>query len=445
MKFNPRIQYALAVIASVLVVACGGGGAQTNPNQGGSLSLLPSGGTFFAGVAYTMTLSGGRAPYSLTSDESDVLPVPAIVNGNTFQVVGNNPGVIDVGLAAGALPVRTVNLTARDSAGQTATATIKVGQNFLTGYTLSFPSTSCSLGTNVTTIAPCAGGDTVARVDAVINGNLVGGAAFQFDVVTGNMGFVNPIGSNTVTQSFTATSDHQGAVTAIVRVPPGVATQIGIIRVTYVATGVSNVYAFTILGATGSAMTAIPSTFTFTGAAGVCGSGSGDFFVSGGVPPYHAVSSSSQVAVVSDDNGQGHFTLTTAGAPCGSYSIIITDSGNSNPVNSATVTVTISAGAVVAPPTPPTPTPLTAAPSSVTLACGTSSTVTVVGGSGTYSATSTAPGYITSIVTGNTVTITRRGDDTTNPPLTTTSQSVNITDGASIATIAVDAGSLHCP
>ena len=141
------------------------------------------------------------------------------MNGNTFQVVANNPGVVDTGLPAGALPVRTVNLTARDSAGQTATATIKVGQNFLTGYTLSFPSTTCTLPATSTTIAPCAGGDTVARVDAVINGNLVGDAQFQFDVVTGNMGFVNPIGSNTVTQSFQTTSDHQGSVTAIVRVP----------------------------------------------------------------------------------------------------------------------------------------------------------------------------------------------------------------------------------
>ena len=443
MKFNPRIQYALAAIAAVLLVSCGGGGAQTNPNQGGSLALLPSGGTFYAGVAYTMTISGGRAPYSLSSDEADVLPVPAIVNGNTFQVVANNPGVIDPNSTPGALPVRTVNLVVRDSSGQSATSAIKVGQNFLTGYTLSFTSTSCTLGSTVTTIAPCAGGDTVARVDAVINGNLVGGAAFQFDVVTGNMGFVNPIGSNTVTQSFQATSDHQGAVTAIVRVPPGVATQIGIIRVTYVATGVSNVYAFTIIGATGTPMSAIPSSFTFTGAAGACGSGSGDFFVSGGVPPYHAVSSSSQIAVVSDDNGQGRFTLTTAGAACGAYSIIVTDSGNSNPVNSVTVTVTIAAGA-----TPPAPvlTPLAASPAAIDMggACGVSATATVVGGSGTYSASTTAPAYLKTTVSGNTVTVTRNttGDPA---PNVTSPQTLNITDGSSIASVILNNLAPHCP
>ena len=288
-----------------------------------------------------------------------------------------------------------------------------------------------------------AGGDTVARVSAVVNGNLVGDSAFQFDVVTGNMGFVNPIGSNTVTQSFTATSDHQGTVTAIVRVPAGVPTQIGIIRVTYVATGVSNVYAFTILGATGTPMTAIPSTFTFTGASGACGSGSGDFFVSGGVPPYHAVSSSSQIAVVSDDNGQGHFTLTTAGAPCGSYSIIITDSGNSNPVNSATVTVTISAGAVAP---APTPTPLAASPPALDMggACGVSATATVVGGSGTYSATTSAPQYLITTVSGHTVTVKRNDVGGDPAPSVTSPQTLNITDGSSIASVILNNLAPHC-
>ena len=118
MKFNPRIQLALAVIATVLLTSCGGGGAKSNPNQGGTLALLPAAPTFYAGVAYTMTISGGKGPYALTSDQPQVMSVPATVDGNTFQVVPNNPGVIDTGLPPGSLPVRTVNVTVRDSAGQ---------------------------------------------------------------------------------------------------------------------------------------------------------------------------------------------------------------------------------------------------------------------------------------------------------------------------------------
>jgi len=36
---------------------------------------------------------GGRTPYSVTSSDPTLLPVPPIVNGHSFQVVPNNPGV----------------------------------------------------------------------------------------------------------------------------------------------------------------------------------------------------------------------------------------------------------------------------------------------------------------------------------------------------------------
>ena len=151
-KFHPRIRYALAAIASLVIVACGGGGAKINPNLGnGALTLLPTAATFYAGIPETMTISGGRPPYALTSSDPTVLPVPAIVNGNTFEVVGTNPGVIDPGLAPGALPIKTVNLTARDSSGLSATASIQVGQNFLTSYTISFPTTTCPTASSSTT------------------------------------------------------------------------------------------------------------------------------------------------------------------------------------------------------------------------------------------------------------------------------------------------------
>ncbi len=434
MKFNPRFKYALAVIASVLVVSCGGGGAKTNPNLGGTLQLLPSGGTFYAGVVYTMTLSGGHPPYALTSDESDVLPVPAIVNGNTFQVVANNPGVIDTGIPPGGLPVRTVNLTAKDSTGQgPVTAAIKVAQNFLTSYSLSFPTTTCTVasGSSTTTITPCAGGDTLAEVQATVNGNLQANMTFQFDVVSGAMGFVNPLGSNTVTQSYTTQTDHQGNATAVVRVPAGTPAQIGMIRVTAPASGVNTLFSFLIQPGTPSPLTATPATFTFTGAtAGQCGNGSGTFIVTGGTPPYHAQSSDPNIAVVQTGNT---FTLTYANPnpPCASGSVIIvSDSVGSTP---AQVTVTSTAGAAATPPTT-TPTPIVAAPTNITLTCGGSVPVTVAGGSGSYSASSTVPGYLTETVAGNTVTILRRANDSGAPNIAAT-ETINITDGASIATV----------
>ncbi|HLX24954.1 MAG TPA: hypothetical protein VKR38_16520 [Usitatibacter sp.] len=417
------------MIAAVLLVSCGGGGAKNNPNQGGTLALLPSGGTFYAGVAYTMTLSGGHGPYSLSSDEADVLPVPAIVNGNTFQVVANNPGVIDTGLPPGALPVRTVNITARDSTGQgPITAAIKVAQNFLTSYTLSFPTTTCTLPTTITTISPCAGGDTLAQVQATVNGNLQGLMEFRFDVVSGTMGFVNPLGSNTVTQSYTTQTDHQGTATAVVRVPAGTPAQIGMIRVTATASGVNTLYSFLIIPGAASPLTAIPSSFTFTGSGSSCGNGSGDFIVTGGTPPYKAQSSDPNIAVVQKDPTTFTLTYSNPNPPCATGSVIIvTDSAGSTP---AQVTVTSTAGAAGG-----GASAVQASPTTITLAsCGASAPITVVGGSGTYSATSTAPGYLGIAVSGGTVTVTRRADDLGAPPIAA-SQIINITDGTTNASV----------
>ena len=76
--------------------------------------------------------------------------------------------------------------------------------------------------------------------------------------------------------------------------------------------------------------------------------------------------------------------------------------------------------------------------------CGASATATVVGGTGNYSATTTAPQYLTTPVSGNTVTITRNatGDPAAS---TTTPQTLNVTDGSSIVSVTLNNVALHCP
>jgi hypothetical protein len=434
-KFKYSVRYALAAIAFALVTSCGGGGAKTNPALGGTLQLLPTAATFYAGVVYTISVQGGKPPYIFTSSEPSLLPLPAETNSNTFQVVGANPSTIDAGLPANALPVKTVNLTVRDSSGQVATSTIQVGRNFLTGYQLNFTATTCttSTGAAAATITPCAGGDTTAEVFSDFAGNLVGDAQFTFDVVTGTMGFVNPIGSNTVTQSFTTTSDHQGNVLAIIRVPAGTPTQIGVIRVTHVASGVSTNYAFTIIGAVTGPLAAVPSTFTFTGAnSSICGSGAGSFLVTGGSPPYSATSSNPNISVTATDPAAGRFTINVgpSSPPCASGSIVVTDSGNHTPVS---VTVTTTAGSAAA------PTPLAVTPTSTgTITCGSSASVVATGGSGTYQAASSGSG-VSATVAGNIITITSNSPGV---PAGNANgdRTVTVTDGASNVTVSVP----HC-
>ena len=444
MKFKYLVQLAYAVTVSLLVAACGGGGASVNPNQGGPFTVAPAEGTFYAGVPATITISGGRRPYSVTSSEPGVLPVPSIVDAFSFEVVPNNPGVVDAGLDVNALQVRTVILTFRDTTGASQTASIKVAQNFLTGYRLVFTASTCpapAAGAAVA-ITPCSGGDTAVQMLATFDGARHGNEAFRLEVVRGQFAFYTPDSSTSViSNSVTVTSDHEGKITAVIRVPSGVPPQIAILRVVHVASGSSTEQVFTIAGAVSQpalVLTAIPSSFTFTAADSTsCGSGSGDFFVFDGKPPYMAVSSNSAVGVTptSTSSQPGRFTVTVGnGAACPNAApVIVTDSLG----NRVTVTVTSVRGPAATPPPP-----LAVAPSSITLACGTSGSVSVVGGSGSYSVTSSHP-QVNATVAGRTITITRVAPDPVGSTFTTTA-SISVTDGstAQVVTVTVPA---FCP
>jgi len=82
----------------------------------------------------------------------------------------------------------------------------------------------------------------------------------------------------------------------------------------------------------------------------------------------------------------------------------------------------------------PTNPPLAVSPSSLTLSCGATGAVTVVGGSGSYSVNSTHP-RVTASVSGNTVSITRlAGPDPAGGPFPTTA-TISITDGATVTSV----------
>lgn len=425
----------LALTATLLLTACGGGGAAGSPDiPGGVLQVSPSVGTLYAGVPYTITIAGGRKPYTLTSTEPNVLPVPSTVDGNSVQVVAANPGVVDPNLQAGELPVRTVNVTVRSGDGQSLTAVYKVGQNFLTGYGVSISPITCPIGGALpTNIQACAGGQAAMQFNATFNGNLQGDRQFRLEVLRGPFQFVFPQGGvagNTVT----TTSDHQGRVTVIMQVNGGVPTQIAVVRVIDVATGVYADFAFVITGAGGNGtLTAIPDSITFTGNLTTdCGAGQSSFLVFDGIPPYAALSSNPAVTVspASSSSNPGQFTVQMIGntPPCQTGTVVVTDSTGAR----TTVTVTSQPGAT----TPPAPAKLAVAPDTITLACNQSGSVTVVGGSGVYSANSSVS-TVTATVSGNTVTITRAGPNT--PSGGNVDSNVSITDGASVVTVKVTA------
>jgi hypothetical protein len=443
-SLNSLVSGLLAFASALILASCGGGGGAGNPSfPGGALQISPATATIYAGVPTTFTITGGRKPYALSTNEP-ILPVPSQINSNTVVLLGMNPGVIDAGLQPGELPVRTVNFTVRSGDGQTLTVPVKVAQNFLTGYGVSFAPSACPQDTSGVTpptdgsAFACGGGETAVRFAATTNGALHGDELFNLYVLRGNAIFVDPAtGANG--NMISVRSDHTGEVLAILRTSANQPAQIGVIRVQEASTGVYADTAFVISGGAASGtLTVLPDAFTFTGATTAqCGTGSGTFQVFDGVPPYTAVSANSSLASVSPSTSStqpGTFRITASNAGlCGDTSIIVTDSVGAR----ATVTVTTAAGSAE-PPTPPTP--IVISPSSITLSCGQTGSVSIAGGgtgggtAPTYSASTTDPN-LTVTVTGSTLSVSRLGSAPPTGP--NANSTVTVTDGSTFATMTV--------
>jgi hypothetical protein len=433
---------ALAIFAAALLSSCGGGGA-SNGQTGGTVSLLPAAATWYGGVPNTLTIVGGIPEYALSSSEPSLLPVPSKTSGHSVQLLPANPGVIDAGLPPGSLPIRTVTITVRDANGGTGTAAIQVGQNFLVGgYNISFgTSIGNTAGCTNTTSSVCNGSDTVLHFTAVSNGNLYGAREFRYDVLSGNFIFVNPA-TGASGASVGATSDHSGAVDILVRASAGTGTQVGVFRVTDVATGASLVVPFTIVGPSNTAtLTVEPAAIHFTGRDTLtCGFGTSNVLVFDGTPPYSALSTDPNIVVTAIDRNTnpGSFTVTVnqvGGTNCPTGSVVITDVGGSH--------ISVPVTSVVGTAAPP-PLPLSVAPSQLTLGCGQTATVSVIGGSqssgsggstSSFSASGSDPLVQPGTVAGNTVPITRalHGGTATGNVVST----IIITDGSTTASVAV--------
>jgi hypothetical protein len=247
----------------------------------------------------------------------------------------------------------------------------------------------------------------------------------------------------------TTRTDHTGNANVWFRVNNNVGTQLAAFRVTDVATGVSTVHTFVIEGVPlNGELEVIPDEITFTGpTTAQCGTGSADVLVFDGTPPYTAVSSFASILVTPDQSNSqpGRFTITATNpfVCITEGTITIRDANN----NRGTVTVTTEVGE--ADPPPPA---ISLTPQSVTLQCGQSGSVSIIGGSGTFSASS-SDSRITATSSGRTLTVTRPAIDVPptlpQPPPNTPNPNmigfqVTVTDGSTVATLNVTAPS-HCP
>ena len=80
----------LALGIAGLMSACGGGGAAAPTNlPDAPITILPSTANVYPFQPQTFTISGGRAPYQVFSQNTTVVPNPT-VNGSTFTLTPNN-------------------------------------------------------------------------------------------------------------------------------------------------------------------------------------------------------------------------------------------------------------------------------------------------------------------------------------------------------------------
>ena len=429
---------ALALLGAFALGSCGGGGTTGN-NTGGNLQMFPFNGTFFAGVPSTITIVGGRPPYRITSGEPGVLPVPSVVNDNSFTVIPNQPGVIDSGIGEGELPVRTVLVQATDAENLFQQINIRVAQNFLTGYGFSFTSDCTAAEGSEAGPGACAGGETVVRIEANFNGSLAGLRTYRLEMTRGPQFWVWPDGQ-VAGNTITVTTDHEGKAFAIFRVPPGSPTQIAAFRIVDVETGVSTEHVFTITGvAVAGELEIIPNEFTFSGPhSGACGTGSGSFLVFDGIPPYTAFSAFSEVVVTptqSNSNpGVFNFTVSNPNICLTDATIVITDSRLAR----GTVTINTEAGDG-----DPPPTPMRAVPSSITVTCtAPASSFLVAGGASDTPAFTNVDPMLNVSQSGRGFTVTLQGTTAVPGPTATTvgptvTSNIQVTDGASVINVAV--------
>jgi hypothetical protein len=427
------ITLSFVASAALLLGSCGGGGASgTTPgNTAGVVALAPASGSIYAGVPTTINIVGGRRPYLLTSSEPTLVALNVTVNANSFEILANNPGVIDVGLDPNAVPSRTVNITVTDSAGQSATSSYNVLQNFFTGYGVSYTST-CASGTGAPPQA-CSGLDSIIRLSPVSQGTRYGNRVLQLDKIRGDFQFVqeNPAAVPQLVNQIRSTTDQTGLAIARLRVTVGAPTQIASYRVTDVSTGVTTDQTFIIVQQDPSTViNLIPNAFTFTGGlAGTCGSGSGQSIVLGGVGPYQVLTSSPLIIAgpnpVLANGDRLSVTVPSGVTTCPTGVVTVIDAQGAR----GTLTVTSQAGTGTLP-------PIAVSPSSLTLTCAApTGSAAVIGGNGSLSAVSSHP-RVQATISGNILTVTRLVPDVpvVAYPATAT---VAVTDGATIVNVTV--------
>jgi hypothetical protein len=377
--------FALAGLA--ILGGCGGGsGAPNNPYvpppvTPGPLAILPTSSVVYANTPGTLDITGGTPPYLVVSSNSAILPV---AQSATTGVVVLLPGNVTADTA--------VTITAQDSAGLSASATVTVRAAPIFN-TLTIKPASSACGTN----ALCSGQTGTASVTVTGPGGApIPNRQVRFDVVSGAFSIISNDPATPFVTTLTVVSDQFGNAQVILQAAAGVPTEPAQLRATELTSGDQQTALFTIVQTTnGSAvLSVIPSTITFTGVDNTQCSNNfrADYYIYGGTPPYNVAASPSApvfLANVPVLTPGGFFTAISNGICTTASGIVLIITDASGLTTTATF-INVPGSAAPTPPTPPPALVLAPANYSITgcVAGTTQFTFVVAGGTPGYNASS---------------------------------------------------------
>lgn len=361
----------LSACCALLLNSCGSGAVSSSSDPTITFTLSPSTPTTYSGVPFTLTISGGgaRGPYQITSSNATLLPIPGSSLSDTQITL--TPGTVTA--------QQSVTISVTDQAGKTATSVVNIQPNLINS------------DITVTGNAPpgfpecagvgfvCAGQSGTASLTVSQNGVPARGRSIRFDVIQGDFRFPIDVSQSLFSVSVTITSDESGRASTVLRADAGALPQIATIRATDTATGAFRTATFFIKQSTvgGGQFVTVPPQWTVTGSfAGTCPSGSVDFLIFGGTPPYDIRSSAPFIASANPARttveNPSRFTVSFPppfSAPtCGVVTFTITDATGLSIQSS----LTIAEGTGIR----PTPV-INLSPDTVNLACAQSAQVTV--------------------------------------------------------------------
>ncbi len=316
-----------------LLSGCGGGGASATPNI--ALSVDPAAANLYMGYPTTFTITGGRAPYSISAGDPSIHFTGSSnntlsINGNTFEVTVDNVNADT-----------SVTLTVRDADGKSATTSVTVKPASLTNsLTVTDPLNAgtqgqASVKATSTTGAPLMGHKVRFHVTDQ-------GAAYGF-VCNQTLGDCTAIDTDSNGRILTieTTTDQSGMAYAVTRADVGASTQYATIMATDMGTGYVLRKQFAIAGL---ALAALPTTATWdiTGDDTDCADAVTAFYVYGGTPPYTiTIMEPKNIVLVND------VTTTTVATSGGTFDAQAACSENNPSSGTANIVIRDAVGAIL--------------------------------------------------------------------------------------------------